>query len=183
LTRIAAAALATALATAVAAGPGVPEPDGLWTGPMRGETPATLAGATVLDVPALEALMAARPVLVDSGPADRRPANLPEGTLWAPVHRSIPGAAWFPGAGRADLPADRERALLARISALTRGDRGAPVVSFCEPSCWGSWNVGKRLVLAGYTAVFWLPAGVSGWQERNDTVVVEPEPGWGPADG
>jgi PQQ-dependent catabolism-associated CXXCW motif protein len=97
------------------------------------------------------------------------------------VHRSIPGAVWFPGAGGADLPADRAAALLARIAELTGGDKAAPVVSFCQPSCWGSWNVGKRLVLAGYTAVYWLPAGVAGWQEQHDTAIVAPEPGWEPA--
>ena len=25
-------------------------------------------------------------------------------------------------------------------------DKTAPVVTFCQPKCWASWNVGKRLV-------------------------------------
>jgi PQQ-dependent catabolism-associated CXXCW motif protein len=134
-----AAIAAAVLAVATAAGAGSPpEPAGLWDGPMRGETPSTLTGATVLDVPGLEALTAERPVLVDSGPADHRPANLPADALWAPTHRSIPGAAWFPGAGRADLPPARADAFLARIAELTGGDRATPVVSFCQPECWGS---------------------------------------------
>lgn len=153
----------------------VPEPPGLWTGPMTSDTPATLKGARVIDVPALEALMPQRPLLIDVGPADRKPDGLPSSTIWKPTHRSIPGAVWFPGAGSADLPEEKVQALLRRIAELTNGDKSAPVVTFCRPKCWGSWNIGKRLVQAGYTSVHWLPAGVSGWQERNDTTAVTPE--------
>jgi PQQ-dependent catabolism-associated CXXCW motif protein len=156
-----------------------PEPEGLWTGPMAGETPATLAGAQLVDVAGLEALIRrGSVVLVDSGPADRKPDGLPEGALWKPIHRSIPGAMWFPGAGRGDLPVERVEALLRRIDELTKGDKSVPVVSFCQPNCWGSWNLGKRLVQAGYTAVYWFPGGVRGWQETGETAAVQPEAGW-----
>lgn len=158
--------------------PKVPEPPGLWTGPMVSDTPATLDGARVIDVPALEQLMPQKPLLVDVGPADRKPDGLPPSTIWKPTHRSIPGAVWFPGAGSADLPDEKVDALLRRIGELTNGDKLATVVTFCRPRCWGSWNIGKRLVEAGYTSVHWLPAGVSGWQERNDTTAVNPETGW-----
>jgi PQQ-dependent catabolism-associated CXXCW motif protein len=178
----AAIAAAAMIAPAVAAeGPvHAAEPPGLWTGPMVSDTPATLEGAQVIDVPALEKLLAHEPLLVDVGPADRKPDNLPAEAIWKPIHRSIPSAVWFPGAGPGDLPADKALALLERVDELTKGNKAAPVVTFCQPRCWGSWNVGKRLVQAGYTAVYWLPAGVNGWQERNDTTVVDPESGWMP---
>ena len=174
--RAAAASVAMTLAAMAAA----PEPAGLWTGQMVSETPATLKGAQVLDLASLERLLASRPLLVDSGPAPRKPANLPAGTLWTPVHRSVPGAVWFPGAGRGDLAAERADALLARIEELSGGDRTRPIVSFCQPRCWGSWNVGKRLVGAGFSDVYWFPAGVDGWQEQKDTAPVDPQPGWAP---
>ncbi|HEX2528788.1 MAG TPA: rhodanese-like domain-containing protein [Geminicoccus sp.] len=158
----------------------VAEPAGLWTGVMVSETPRTLAGAEVIDVPALERLLAQKPLLIDVGPADRKPDNLSADVVWKPIHRSIPGTVWFPGAGPGDLPAAKAEALLRRVDELTNGNRSMPVVTFCQPRCWGSWNVGKRLVQAGYTSVHWLPAGVSGWQEANETVVVDPQPGWGP---
>ncbi|QLL64231.1 rhodanese (plasmid) [Sinorhizobium mexicanum] len=158
----------------------VPEPPGLWTGPMVSDTPATLEGARVIDVPTLEALLRQKPLLVDVGPADRKPNGLPPSTIWKPTHRSIPGAVWFPGAGRADLSDEKVDALLRRIADLTNGDKSAPLVTFCRPKCWGSWNIGKRLVRAGYTSVHWLPAGITGWQERNDTTAVTPETGWAP---
>lgn len=161
----------------------VPEPPGLWTGEMVSDTPATLQGAQVIDVATLERLLRGPrpPLLVDVGPADRKPDGLPPGALWKPVHRSIPGAVWFPGAGRADLPEPRAQALLAHLATLTGGDRGVPIVTFCKPRCWGSWNAGKRLVQAGYTAVHWFPGGVNDWQERHETTAIDAAPGWAPA--
>jgi PQQ-dependent catabolism-associated CXXCW motif protein len=158
----------------------VEEPSGLWTGPMVSDTPATLHGATIIDVAALEKLMADEPILIDVGPADRKPDNLPASAIWKPIHRSIPGAVWLPGAGRGDLSHDKVEALLRRVDELTDGNKAALVVTFCQPRCWGSWNVGKRLVEAGYTSVHWLPEGVTGWQEENATVIVQPESGWEP---
>jgi PQQ-dependent catabolism-associated CXXCW motif protein len=169
---------AAALAALTLAAAAAPEPEGLWTGPMVSDTPATLQGAKVVDVEGLEQLMAMRPLLVDSGPGTRKPDNLPAGTLWTPTHRSIPGAYWFPGAGRGDLDAAKADAMLARIEELSGGNKTKPIVSFCQPHCWGSWNVGKRLVRAGYSAVYWFPGGINAWQERNETAAVDPQPGW-----
>ncbi|MGF7161223.1 PQQ-dependent catabolism-associated CXXCW motif protein [Rhodoligotrophos appendicifer] len=160
----------------IAAAP--PEPEGLWTGPMVSDTPATLQGAKVVDAEGVKTLMDERPVLVDSGPADRKPDNLPATTLWRPTHRSIPGALWFPGAGRGDLDPAKAAAMLERIAEVSGGDKARPVVTFCKPRCWGSWNVGKRLVAAGYTSVYWFPGGLAAWQEKFDTAVVAPQPGW-----
>lgn len=160
------------------AGDAVPEPEGLWTGPMHGPTPATLAGATVLDLAALEALIAEKPILVDVGPADQRPENFPKDGLWLPTHRSIPGAVWMPGAGAASLDAGKEEMFYRRIDELTHGDTARLIVTFCRPQCWGSWNAGKRLVMKGYTRVGWFPAGMDGWQEKHETAVLKPESGW-----
>lgn len=156
----------------------VPEPPALWTGPMRGETPETLQGATVLDLERLEALMAANPVLLDVGLADKKPEGFPEGRLWLPTHRSIPGAVWFPGGGAADLTAEQEAAFFQRVEELTQGDRSTPVVTFCRPKCWGSWNAGKRLVTKGYTAVHWFPGGIEQWQEAHEVTEVTPDKAW-----
>ncbi len=177
-----AAALA-ALALLAAAGPadspvGVPEPDGLWTGPQRGYTPATLTGATVLDAGRLAALLPDKPVLLDVVLADRKPANFPPDRPWLPTHRSLPGAVWMPGAGVAPLSPEREAVFLRRVAELTGGDRTRPVVTFCRPECWGSWNAGRRLVLAGYSRVYWFPEGVEGWQDDHETAVAKPDPAW-----
>jgi PQQ-dependent catabolism-associated CXXCW motif protein len=181
LARLTAAALLTlGVAAAPADSPvNVPEPDGFHTGPQQGYTPPTLKGAVVLDIDGLDRVVAeARPVLIDVALADRRPAGMAPDKPWLPAHRSIPGAVWMPNAGAAPLDPAHEALFLARVADLTSGDRTKPIVTFCHPDCWGSWNAGKRLVQAGYTAVHWFPAGIEGWQERHETAVLKEDPAW-----
>ena len=168
------------LVAAVSAGSAaeIAEPRGLWTGPMYGQTPRTLGGAMVVDLAVVEVLMAEKPLLLDVGPAHRKPVNFPTDRPWLPTHRSIPGAIWMPGAGAAPLDAGREEHFYRRIGELTRGDKTKPIVVFCRPDCWGSWNAGKRLVTRGYTSVRWFPAGIDGWQDEHATAEVEPDVGW-----
>jgi PQQ-dependent catabolism-associated CXXCW motif protein len=156
-------------------GADVPEPQGLWTGAMYGPTPSTLGGAAVVELAAVEALMAEKPLLLDVGPAHRKPENFPADRPWLPTHRSIPGAIWMPGAGVAPLDTGREELFYRSIGELTQGDKTRPIVVFCQPNCWGSWNAGKRLVVRGYTGVRWFPAGISGWQDKHETAEVEPD--------
>jgi PQQ-dependent catabolism-associated CXXCW motif protein len=157
----------------------VPEPDGIWTGPQRGYTPATLSGATVIDIDALDALMKAKsPILLDVSLADRRPAGFPTDRPWLPAHRSVPGAVWMASAGAAPLDPGDEALFLARVADLTGGDKGRDVVAFCHPECWGSWNAARRLVLQGYTRVHWFPEGIEGWQERHPTTVIAEDAAW-----
>jgi PQQ-dependent catabolism-associated CXXCW motif protein len=181
-----AAVVATARLPAVAGDEPVaeiPEPQGLWTGPMYGATPRTLAGAMVVDLAAVEALMADKPLLIDVGPVERKPETLPKDRPWLPVHRSIPGAVWMPGAGAAPLDAEREALFYRRVAELTRDDRTRPIVVFCRSGCWGSWNAGKRLVAKGYIGVRWFPDGIDGWQDMHAIAEVKPHPGWSAESG
>jgi PQQ-dependent catabolism-associated CXXCW motif protein len=182
LRRAAAVLLATSVlaAAAPAVSPvDVPEPAGLWEGALQGYTPKTLAGATVVDEPALDALIAGgSTVLIDVSEADPTPPNPPAGRLWRPIHRTIPDSTWLPGAGSGTLSASDRAALANRIAALTQGDRGRAIVTYCHPDCWGSWNLGKRLVGLGYRNVHWYPEGIEGWQERHDTAALRPDDTW-----
>jgi PQQ-dependent catabolism-associated CXXCW motif protein len=168
------------LAALANAGPAsdVPEPPGLWIGAMHGQTPSALSGALVVDLAAVAALMAEKPLLLDVGPAPRKPENFGNDRPWLPIHRSIPNAVWMPGAGTAPLEAGREQLFYRRIEELTHGDKARPIVVFCRPQCWGGWNAGKRLVSKGYTRVRWFPAGTDGWQEQRETAEVEPDTEW-----
>jgi PQQ-dependent catabolism-associated CXXCW motif protein len=176
------AAILVALVVLTLTGPAgaadVPEPDGVWTGPMHGPTPKTLKGAIVVDIPSLDALMAQRALFLDVGPADKKPADFPKDLPWLPIHRTIPGAVWMPGAGAAPLERAREGLFYKRLEQLTRGDKSKPIVTFCHPDCWGSWNTAKRLVLKGYTRVHWYPDGIEGWQSAHETAAVKPDPVW-----
>jgi len=176
-TIIAGAALLAALASAGSAAD-VSEPPGLWTGAMQGPTPKTLGGAVVVDLAAIEALMPEQPLLLDVGPAVRKPENFPDERPWLPTHRSIPSAIWMPGAGAAPLDSGREELFYRRIGELTLGDKTKTIVVFCRPDCWGGWNAGKRLVGKGYRKVHWFPAGLEGWQDKHETAEVKPDSGW-----
>ncbi|MET0314613.1 MAG: rhodanese-like domain-containing protein [Hansschlegelia sp.] len=178
------AVVAAPMSFAATGGPGsAPEPEGLWMGAVPGYTPSTLKGAEVVtDVDRIAELAKAGAVLLDVAEPERKPASLPETAVWRPQHRSIPGAVWFPGSARGDLPAEREQLLKARVEALTGGDRSKPVVAFCHPDCWGSWNMGKRLVTWGYAKVSWFPRGIEAWQESDrPTAIVKPDAEWSAA--
>jgi PQQ-dependent catabolism-associated CXXCW motif protein len=164
----------------IAASPGnVPEPDGLWQGPMHSETPNSLNGASVLDTDAFAALRdRGRTVVLDVGPADEKPASMPEAMPWMPIHRSIPGAVWLPGAGSGSPDSGFKTAFRTAIERLTAHDLDQPIVTFCHPGCWGSWNAAKRLVGLGYRHVYWYPEGFEGWQSKHSTSVIKEEPVW-----
>ncbi|GLS42599.1 rhodanese-like domain-containing protein [Methylobacterium brachythecii] len=177
---LAAAAAVFLIAAAPADSPvGVQEPEGYWQGALHGYTPPTLKSATVVDAAALAKLVAERkPVLLDVSDLDRKPAGLPPGGLWFPIHRNIPGSTWLPGSGDGNLDMAAQEAVKARVADLTGGDLDRPVVTYCHPDCWGSWNLGKRLVELGYRQVHWFPEGIDGWQDGHDTAVSRPDKQW-----
>jgi PQQ-dependent catabolism-associated CXXCW motif protein len=144
---------------------------------MGGAVPATIEGGTVVDSAKLAALIAERhPVLVDVGPTPRKPDNVSAEAWVPPPHRTIPGAVWLPGVGAGELAPNAEAWYRARLGALTGGDLSKPVVVFCHPNCWGSWNAAKRAILYGYTDVHWYEEGIEGWQEAgHETHAVQPQ--------
>lgn len=157
---------------------GAPEPSGLWTGPMHGVTPATLAGATVIDVTEAAKLKAKGALLIDVAEAPPKPPGASSDMPWLPVHMSIPGAVWLAGGGFGAGSAAFQRRFAARLAELTGGDTKKPVVAFCHPRCWGSWNAAKRLVLLGYGKVYWFPGGVEAWEDKFAAAPVKPDKAW-----
>jgi PQQ-dependent catabolism-associated CXXCW motif protein len=157
----------------------VPEPDGLWQGPMHSSTPNSLKGASVIDTDTFAELRGnPRAIVLDVSSAEKKPVSMPEDMPWMPIHRSIPGAVWLPGAGSGSADPTFETAFKEEIELLTVHDLDRPIVTFCHPQCWGSWNAGRRLVSLGYRHVYWYPEGFEGWQSKHDTLVVEEEPAW-----
>jgi PQQ-dependent catabolism-associated CXXCW motif protein len=156
------------------------EPQALWDGPMQGPTPLTLAGATVVDTQKLAELIAQeKPLLIDVSKADvQPPASVRKDIPWMPTHKSIPGANWMPGGGSADASPAFASAFSARIGALTAGDLDRPIVAFCHPNCWASWNAAKRLTGLGYRRVYWYRDGIEGWQSAYPTRQVAEDGAW-----
>ena len=159
----------------------VAEPPGLFNGPIHGETPTTLAGAQVINLNSVARLKEQGAVLIDVAETPKKPdkvAGAPSDLPWSPIHYSIPGAVWLANAGFGDPNPARQERFGARVAGLTGGDKQKPVVCFCHPRCWGSWNAAKRLVMLGYIRVYWFPGGVEGWQEKFSATPVKEDGAW-----
>jgi len=152
----------------------VPEPLAYWTGPMRGEVPATLAGARVVATDELAALLqSGAVVLIDAAAPEHRPADLPPDVVWSlPAHPVIEGSVWLPGIGAGEIDDVSNAFFKEELARLTENSLDRPVVLYCHPSCWASWNAAKRAIGYGYRNVYWYPSGVEGWQEAGKPLAV-----------
>ncbi|KXF80370.1 hypothetical protein ATN88_10555 [Enterovibrio coralii] len=140
----------------------VPEPADYRNSQYRAPVPETLKGAQVINTPeVLKSFIAQRnPLLIDVYPAPNRPDTLTKDTLWIePKRDTIPASLWLANVGHGIVP----DSLIALLKNSLPADR--PVVIFCEPSCWHSWNAGKRAIELGAEDVYWYRAGVRGWQD------------------
>jgi quinoprotein dehydrogenase-associated probable ABC transporter substrate-binding protein/PQQ-dependent catabolism-associated CXXCW motif protein len=161
----------------------VDEPPALRTENYQAPVPAGLTGARVLVLsdtdrdgiqPAVAAdraqqdgdtLDAARAVFIDVMPAQRKPEGRPDGAIWREPQRvSIAGAHWLANMGHGALTPGEDAAFRMELNRLAGPDGTAPLVFFCEPDCWMSWNAAKRAVSYGFDNVIWFPEGRAGWE-------------------
>ena len=151
---------------------------GLRIARYRAPVPTTPAGATRISAEQAAALHRRRGALfIDVLPAEAGHRD-PASGRWAlaAVHRSIPGARWFPESGRGVLAPDVERWFLDGVKRLSKGVKSRPVIVFCLADCWMSWNAARRLVADGYRDVRWFAEGTDGWRDIGLTLTpVTPE--------
>ncbi len=158
----------------------VEEPAAYREDEYRAPVPATLAGATVVSTAEAHALWeSGGAAFIDVLPRPPKPAKLPEGTVWNEKPRiSIERAIWLPNTGYGKL-ADPTLAYFRNgLEKATGGDQTKPLLFFCLPDCWMSWNAAKRALELGYGKVYWYPEGSEGWAAAgHPTVQLQPEPG------
>lgn len=158
----------------------VEEPAAYREDEYRAPVPATLAGATVVSTAEAHALWeSGGAAFIDVLPRPPKPAKLPEGTVWNEKPRiSIEHAIWLPNTGYGKL-ADPTLAYFRNgLEKATGGDQTKPLLFFCLPDCWMSWNAAKRALELGYGKVYWYPEGSEGWAAAgHPTVQLQPEPG------
>lgn len=139
----------------------------------RGIVPGPPDGVARIDAAAVAALADRdAAILVDVVPAEggvRDPATGRWRLARAAV--SIPGAHWFPEAGRGAPDPAIERGLVAGVRDLVRRRPGQPVVVFCLADCWMSWNAARRLARAGVPDVRWFAEGSDGWRDLGRALV------------
>jgi quinoprotein dehydrogenase-associated probable ABC transporter substrate-binding protein/PQQ-dependent catabolism-associated CXXCW motif protein len=155
----------------------VPEPEGFRMDAYLAPTPATVRGAETVTAEQVARMAEQGVVMLDVLPSPPKPEGLAAGTQWIPKpHLSLPGAHWLPNVGYGALSAEQENYFRSSLERLTGGDRTKPVVIFCKPDCWMSWNASKRAVEWGYTGVKWFRDGLGGWQDAGKTLAeLEPE--------
>ena len=154
----------------------VPEPEGYRTERYREPTPATLEGATVVDTPALQRLVASeQPVLIDVMAKELETADAQ--AAWEPPPREhVAGSVWLPNVGLGSLAPEFMAYFEDSLATLTEDDPARPLVFYCDINCWMGYNAAKRAVRElGYSNVYWYPEGVQGWQSAG-LEVVEAEP-------
>ena len=138
----------------------------------RGVVPGPPPGITRITAPAVAALGDAA-ILVDVVPAEGGVRD-PLTGLWrlAKPATSIPGAHWFPEAGRGVLAPGIERWFLDGVRSLARRHPGRPIVVFCLADCWMSWNAALRLHRAGVRPIRWFAEGSDGWRDLGKSLAV-----------
>ncbi len=104
-------------------------------------------------------------LFVDVAPAEGGVRDADGRWRLARVHTSIPGAHWFPEAGRGELAPGIGAWFGRGIARLSAGRRDRMVVVFCLADCWMSWNAAKRLRAMGYRNLWWLAEGSDGWRD------------------
>ncbi|NGO66375.1 PQQ-dependent catabolism-associated CXXCW motif protein [Rhizobium daejeonense] len=158
----------------------VEEPQDYRQDEYRAPVPATLAGATVVSTGQAHRLWeSGEAAFIDVLPRPPKPKDLPEGTIWKEKPRiSVKDALWLPNTGYgklADVTLDYFRKGLEKA---TGGDKNHPLLFFCLPDCWMSWNAARRALELGYGKVYWYPEGSEGWAAAGyPTEQLTPEPG------
>lgn len=95
----------------------------------------------------------------------------------AQPHDSIPGAHWYPEAGRGVLAPGIGDWFGRGMARLTAKRRDRMIVIFCLADCWMSWNAAKRLRTWGYRNIWWLAEGSDGWRDLDLPLApARPEP-------
>nr|WP_206243050.1 rhodanese-like domain-containing protein [Novosphingobium terrae] len=138
--------------------------DGYRISHYRGPVPAAPEGVQRITAEEV-AYLRDRALLIDVLPAEG--GHRDEDGTWhlAMPRPSIPGAHWFPEAGRGELSPAIARWFEHGIARLSSGDRQRMIVTFCLADCWMSWNAARRLHALGYRNVRWLAEGTDGWRE------------------
>ena len=133
----------------------------------RGIVPVAPPGVPRVDARAVAA-MADRgdATLIDVVPAEGGVRDAATG-VWrlARPAVSIPGAMWFPEAGRGQLDPAIARGFADGIARLHRLHPRRALVVFCLADCWMSWNAALRLSRSGYRRVLWFAEGADGWRD------------------
>ena len=143
------------------------EPQDYRMSDYRTPTPATLAGATVVDAVEVHALIKdnKQTVLIDVLPLERKPPDFPPDRLWrTPPRYNLPSSVWLPNIGDGPISPSFEQYFVENLDNIISAKYNPPLVFYCLVDCWMSWNAAKRALELGYNNVYWFPGGTDEWE-------------------
>lgn len=165
------------LVAAAAAPPAAPAPafdaEGYRISAYRSPVPSPPEGVAAVTEAELAALISRDgAILIDVTPAEGGHFDPATGAWRLAAPRfSLPGAAWFPEAGRGRPDPRIARWFMAQVTALARARPDKTLVLFCLADCWMSWNAALRLRRAGFSRIAWFAEGSDGWREAGRPLV------------
>ena len=145
----------------------ITEPQDYRMSDYRTPTPATLAGATVVDAIEVHALIKdnKQTVLIDVLPLERKPPDFPPDRLWrTPPRYNLPSSVWLPNVGDGPISPSFEQYFVENLDNIISAKYNPPLVFYCLVDCWMSWNAAKRALELGYNNVYWFPGGTDEWE-------------------
>jgi rhodanese-related sulfurtransferase len=123
------------------------------------ETPANLAGVTVVTAEQAKKLMDAGVPIIDTRVANEYVEQHIKGAKSVPYkEKSAKDVKFDPKEDSFDL-------------AKLPGDKNAPLVFYCNAGeCWKSYKASKVALDAGYKKVHWLRGGIPEWKAKGYSV-------------
>lgn len=132
----------------------------------RGIVPGPPPGVRRIDAAEVARLVdRGRATLIDVVPAEGGVRGADGSWRLAREERGIPGAAWFPEAGRGRPDPAIARWFATSVARLHAAHPRRTLIVFCLADCWMSWNAAWRLSRAGHRGVRWFPEGADGWRD------------------
>ena len=167
LSLLASLLIALVIVTHSQASGNITEPQDYRMSDYRTPTPATLAGATVVDAVEVHALIKdnKQTVLIDVLPLERKPPDFPPDRLWrTPPRYNLPGSVWLPNVGDGPISPSFKQYFVENLENIVSTKYNPPLVFYCLVDCWMSWNAAKRALELGYDNIYWFPGGTDEWE-------------------
>jgi len=125
------------------------------SGAFANESPATLAGTTLVNADKVKALLDSGVPVIDTRVANEYAESHIKGAKNVPYKEKSAKAA--------DFDASQDSFDVAKLPA----DKNAPVVLYCNAGeCWKSYKASVLAMKAGYKKVQWFRGGIPEWKAK-----------------
>ncbi len=122
-----------------------------------GETPASLAGATLVDAAKVKSMMDAGGTTV----VDTRVAN-------EYVESHIKGSVSIPYKEKSAKDVNFDSKLDSFDLSKLPADKNAKIVMYCNAGeCWKSYKAALTAIKGGYKSIFWFRGGIPEWKSKS----------------